>query len=459
MSKRSSPNSVKPNSSDEDFEEDRSEARAVKKPRKTSEHDDVEDMVRYSTGVWAEVFIDSEQKWMHVDAFFNVLNRPRSCDPSSNPCFYFIAGEDNKLVDVTKRYAERWSTVLRKRVFDQQMVSEMTFDVGGAFYGFFNLNERERERLEAEEKDLEKIVNSETIPNTLEAFRNHPLYAIEKFLKKYEEIYPKKPVLGQIGKFKIYPRENVHTLHTEDRWIREGRQVKQDEIPFKVVKARATPTSKRKRDVEEVLHGDTGGGTVKEAELFGIWQTNPWSPPAAENGIVPKNERGNVDLWSDAHLPPGTVHLNLPRVVGIARKLGIDFATAMVGFEMKQRRWVPVLDGIVVCKEFEAIVRDAWEEAESKRIERENEKRLERVSQGWKKLVKSVWGYCTILGQEFMRKQQEEVRLRKVIERQEAAATHEHSFVTVKQSGEGDGDLVDVRECEICGLRIETEDF
>jgi hypothetical protein len=34
--------------------------------------------------------------------------------------------------------------------------------------------------------------------------------------------------------------------------------------------------------------------------LYGEWQTEPWSPPAAVNGIVPKNERGNVDLHGGA---------------------------------------------------------------------------------------------------------------------------------------------------------------
>ena len=46
-----------------------------------------------------------------------------------------------------------------------------------------------------------------------------------------------------------------------------------------------------------------GGGAFPEDEsqqtrLYGKWQTQPWAPPKAEGGIVPKNERGTV------HCPP-----------------------------------------------------------------------------------------------------------------------------------------------------------
>ena len=59
-----------------------------------------------------------------------------------------------------------------------------------------------------------------------------------------------------------------------------------------------------------------------------------------------------MDVWSEKCLPPGTVHLRVPRVVPIAKKLEIDFAPAMVGFEFRNGRSIPVFDGIVVCAEF-----------------------------------------------------------------------------------------------------------
>ena len=57
-------------------------------------------------------------------------------------------------------------------------------------------------------------------------------------------------------------------------------------------------------------------------------------------------------MWSEKCLPPGTVHLRLPRLFQVAKRLGIDYAPAMVGFDYRSGRCLPVFDGIVVCTEF-----------------------------------------------------------------------------------------------------------
>lgn len=44
-------------------------------------------------------------------------------------------------------------------------------------------------------------------------------------------------------------------------------------------------------------------------EIFGRWQTDPYVPPTAENGIVPRNAYGNVELFKPEMLPKKTVHL------------------------------------------------------------------------------------------------------------------------------------------------------
>lgn len=54
---------------------------------------------------------------------------------------------------------------------------------------------------------------------------------------------------------------------------------------------------------------------------------------------------------SPALLPPGTEHIRGDQISRVASKLGVDYAPALTGFEMKQGRQVPVLDGIIVCKE------------------------------------------------------------------------------------------------------------
>lgn len=61
-------------------------------------------------------------------------------------------------------------------------------------------------------------------------------------------------------------------------------------------------------------------------------------------------------MWSEKCLPPGTAHLRFPRVAHVAKRLDIDFAHAMVGFEFRNGRSTPVFEGIVVCAEFKDAV-------------------------------------------------------------------------------------------------------
>lgn len=68
-------------------------------------------------------------------------------------------------------------------------------------------------------------------------------------------------------------------------------------------------------------------------ELFGIWQTKDYEPPIAENGVVPRNGYGNVELFKPSMLPINTVHLRLPGLNRVCKKLGVDCAQAVVGFD------------------------------------------------------------------------------------------------------------------------------
>jgi len=88
-----------------------------------------------------------------------------------------------------------------------------------------------------------------------------------------------------------------------------------------------------------------------QVSLYGLWQTQPWAPPAANDGVVPTNERGNVEVPPLAKaLPAGTVHLKLPALGPLCRKLGISWAPALVGFEPQGGRMVPRLEGVVICQ-------------------------------------------------------------------------------------------------------------
>lgn len=54
-------------------------------------------------------------------------------------------------------------------------------------------------------------------------------------------------------------------------------------------------------------------------------------------------------------------NVTVPNLMRVAKKLNIDCAPAMTGFEYSGGGYShPVYDGFVVCKEFEEIITEAW---------------------------------------------------------------------------------------------------
>lgn len=240
-------------------------------------------------------------------------------------------------------------------------------------------------RSSLEDIELETRALTEPLPTNQLAYRNHHLYVIERWLTKYQILHPKGPILGYCSGHAVYPRTCVQTLQTKQRWLKEGLQVKANESPAKVVK-RSEKFSKMPT-TEPNCEEDDGQGTVL---LYGRWQMEPLNLPHAVNGIVPKNERGQVDVWSEKCLPPGTIHLRLPRLVPVVKRLGIDFAPAMVGFEFRNGHSIPVFEGIVVCSEFRDAIMEAYAEEEERREAEEKKREESRAISRWYQLLSNI---------------------------------------------------------------------
>lgn len=84
------------------------------------------------------------------------------------------------------------------------------------------------------------------------------------------------------------------------------------------------------------------------------------------------------------------VHVQLPNASKICRKIGIDFAPALTGFEIRAGRSVPVLDGVVICEEFEETLRDAHYEDTRHRAEEARKKRLAEGESAWRHLLTAL---------------------------------------------------------------------
>uniref|UniRef100_A0A1I7SMT0 Transcriptional regulator n=1 Tax=Bursaphelenchus xylophilus TaxID=6326 RepID=A0A1I7SMT0_BURXY len=228
-----------------------------------------------------------------------------------------------------------------------------------------------------EDEQIKKHLLSQPMPKSLNEFKNHPLYVLEKDLLKFEAIYPKDiKSFGEVRGHKIYPREAVHVLQGELNWIRMARSVKEGEEPFKVVKARPKLSIPVEERVPLFLN------------TFGYWQTEPYVPQKVVNGKIPRNEYGNVYMYQPDMVPEGCVHLKLNGIQNISRQLGVDAVPAVVGWEFSGGRNHPLLEGCVVLKEHEQALRDAWSEWNEIREQKKIQKTEDRMVTLWKRFVR-----------------------------------------------------------------------
>lgn len=236
-----------------------------------------------------------------------------------------------------------------------------------------------KEQDQKEDEDINANLIKRPFPTSISAFKNHPLYVLTRHLLKFEAIYPETAIpLGYIKREPIYARECVHVLHSRENWLKEGRAVRVKEEPYKMVKSR--PKWKQPKENPDAL----------DLECFGIWQTEKYIPPPVIDGKIPRNGYGNLELFKPWMLPLGTVHLQVPGLNKVAKKLNIDCVPAMVGWDTHCGFSHPLLDGFIVCEEDKDILLAAWDEDQEIQKQREKEKREKRVYDNWKLLIKGI---------------------------------------------------------------------
>ncbi|VEN46847.1 unnamed protein product [Callosobruchus maculatus] len=322
--------------------------------------------------VWVEVFLEMEEKWITADV---VKGQVHCVDEiykrATHPVTYVVAwNNDNTLRDVTMRYCKNFSTVTRKLRVEPKWWEETI----QPFKGKQTVRDKE------EEDDLNRQQLDQPLPKSIAEYKNHPLYALKRHLLKFEAIYPPDIApLGYIRGEAVYPRNSVYVCRSRDIWLKEAKVVKPGEKPYKIVKARPKWDKLSNAVVTDQM-----------LEIFGIWQTMDYEPPTAENGIVPRNAFGNVELFKPCMLPKKTVHLRLPGLNRICKRMNIDCASAIVGFDFHCGGSVPTYDGFVVCEEYADQLIAAWELEQEDRELREKEKVEKRVYGNWKRLIKGL---------------------------------------------------------------------
>ncbi|XP_033746540.1 DNA repair protein complementing XP-C cells-like [Pecten maximus] len=364
-----------------DFEPDQTKFRSPQTTKKlkynrkvlSSDSDDINrsDTSREGCDQWAEVYLETEHKWICVNFVKGELNAPYAIESHATQPVHYVLGFSNKgyIKDVTARYSANWLTDTRKLRTDPDWIEET----------FVPYVDPDTGAVDREDTAIKDNLIRRPMPTSVGAFKGHPLYALKRHLLKFEAIYPNSAVpLGFIRGEPVYARDCVHVLHSRENWLKEGRAVRLREESYKMVKSR--PKWNRPKENPDAL----------DLELFGEWQTEVYIPPPAVDGKVPRNEYGNVELFKPSMLPAGTVHLKVPGLNKVAKKLSIDCVPAMMGWDTHCGFSHPILEGFVVCEEHKDILLAAWDEDQEVQRQKEAEKKEKRVIANWKLLTKGL---------------------------------------------------------------------
>jgi xeroderma pigmentosum group C-complementing protein len=338
--------------------------------------------------MWVEVFSKPFQRWLTVDPIRARLtptgNRQMEPLPQdrSNKLVYVVAfEEDGYARDVTARYTK----TLHSRV--SRMRPPPSKSGGDWWEGVVRAMHRHQrlERDAVEDAELEEAASKEPMPNSVGGFKDHPVFTLERHLRRDEVLHPQV----QIGTFQgipVFHRKNVVTLRSARQWYSEGRKVSEGEIALKWVKSRGYTLANKR--AEEQARAE--GGEEPTEGLYARHQTELYRAPPVVDGIVPKNHFGNIDLFVPSMLPEGAAHIPHNGSAKIAKKLNVNYAEAIIGFEFRKHRSMPRMKGIVVPEEAEEMVLDAYWENEQLAAQREMGKQTERALRHWRKLLNAL---------------------------------------------------------------------
>lgn len=246
--------------------------------------------------VWAEVYDPHHGRWICVDPIRGIYDQPKAMHPSSGDkqnvlscVLAFDKGNHGKCVDVTRRYA---LSIAKARRLRERELTKREKEAGmrswwdDFYHSIRHDNSGDDERFAREQEEMERMEEKEPMPTSISAFNNHPLYALERHLKKFEVLHPREPVLGRIRNETIYPRSCVKPVHTAETWMKHGRVIRDGEQPVKHVNARAVTTEKKR--AQELAKQE---GHVLQVACYGEWQTENYTPPPViDVSIYPREE-------------------------------------------------------------------------------------------------------------------------------------------------------------------------
>lgn len=335
---------------------------------------------------WVEAFNEAVQKWIPIDPLVTKSQakpskfEPPASDPYNNMSYVVAFEDDASARDVTRRYTKAFNAKTRKSRMEITRNGQKWWNDALMVYEKPFLEDRD----EAEISELTSKSAAEPMPRNIQDFKDHPVYALERHLRRNEVIFPKR-VIGHVGLSKttsksdnletVYRRSDVHLVRSADKWYRLGRDVKIGEQPLKRV-----PATRPKSGFASEEDDDE----AEETPLYAEYQTEFYRPPPVIQGRIPKNAYGNLDIYVPSMVPPGAVHIKHPEAARSAKILGIDYADAVTGFEFRGRRGTAVFGGIVIAQEYQEALEEVLRSIADERRQAAVEARAAEALRLWR---------------------------------------------------------------------------
>ena len=335
---------------------------------------------------WVEVLDEAHQKWQPVDPLVTEsFWKPQKLEPPASDrenCMTYVIGfeADGTARDVTRRYAKAYNAKTRKmRIESATPIGERWWRKALRTYSRGHTTDLDQ----IETNELVAAESREPMPRNVADFKDHPIYALQRHLRRHEVLIPDATAAGTVGAGskapleKIYRRRDIRVARSREKWYRMGREVRADEAPVKVL-----PKRVKRTDVfgdEEIGDDETAGTPIYTME-----QTVLYEAPPVIDGRVPKNRFGNLDVFVPSMVPRGGAYVTDDLAARAAFVLGVDYAPALTGFEFRGRQGTAVLRGAVIAAEHEEAVRATITGLRDQEAEAERERRTREVLRAWR---------------------------------------------------------------------------
>ncbi|KAK5781264.1 hypothetical protein RI543_001311 [Arxiozyma heterogenica] len=319
---------------------------------------------------WCEVWDKFSKKWITIDPMnFQIIEQVRNVsklepDSSStrNLMRYVIAYDRKQgCRDVSRRYVKQMHSYKFRhgRATNDQKGSEWYSKV------LKRLTLRKRIKIDDyEDLYFEDRDEMEGMPTSLQDFKNHPKYILEKDIKTTQYLVNNAKECGYLRLnnkkqpskvLKVFLRKDVIDLKTPRQWYQLGRVLKSG--------ARFKKTVKKKDNIGVRLKDSDNINDDGIERLYSIDDTELYEPPNAnELGEIKKNTYGNIEVFTPSMIPRNCCLIENPNSIRACKFLRIEYAPAVTTFNFQGKRRMgkgnvnPVITGVVVAKWFKDAV-------------------------------------------------------------------------------------------------------